>query len=80
MTHLQVECSGTNPHTCVLTWPRKGSLPPASYSQLLGTHLFKHPLKLSSKGNISVSGPKFLSPVPLLQTHHDKLDIQPVQG
>lgn len=68
------------PHVCIHTAKRRlsaSSLPiPSSWGHIC----LKYHHKLSCKGNILVSGPRFLSPVALLQTHNDKLDIQPVKN
>lgn len=81
MTHLQVKCSGTNtPHVCIPMAKKRLSASSLPIPNSWGHICLKQHLRLSCKGNISVSGPKLLSPVTLLQTHNDKLDTQPVKG
>lgn len=81
MTHLQVKCSGTNsPHVCIHMAKKRLSAPSLPIPNSWRLICLKYHLKLRSKGNISVSGPKFLSPVTLLQAHNDKLDLRPVKG
>lgn len=81
MIHLQVKCSGTNtPHVCIHMAKKRFSASSLPIPNSWGHICLKYHLQLRCKGNISVSGPKFVSPDALLQTHNDKLDMQPVKG
>lgn len=81
MTHLQVKCSGTNtPRVCIHMANKRLSTSSLPIPNSWGHICLKYNLKLRCKGNILVSGPKFLSPVTQLQTRNDKLATQPVNG
>lgn len=66
MTHLQVKCSGTSsPHVCIHMAKNRLSAPSLPIPNSWGHICLKYHLKLRCKGNILVSGPKFLPPVAL---------------